>query len=190
MCRQWKHGGERPFVLLRDLVPRYHPPPPPLVCLPMICRREEQHMWPLSVDEHVQCHCQIVRSCPTPHCLGPATALETHKHTHARTEHRYFLEQDSRSARLPTIETFCIFLKTINRNWLIATAQCWMWVLQHSQAATCWGFFFCNITVNTVDWMLKGLAKHAWRRTKHSTAVQVSFLAKLCPVLPTCRLWC
>lgn len=49
--------------------------------------------------------------------------------------------------------------------------------------------FFCNITVNTVDWMLKGLAKHAWRRTKHSTAVQVSFLAKLCPVLPTCRLW-
>lgn len=88
MSRQWKKDGKRPFVLLRDLVPRQHPLPPSaspaLVCLAMICRREEQHMWPLSVDEHVQCHCQIVRSGPTPHCLGPAPALETRTHTHAQ----------------------------------------------------------------------------------------------------------
>lgn len=119
-------------------------PPLPLVCLPMICRREEQRMLPLSVDAHVQCHCQIVRSCPTPHCLGPATALETHTHAFTHMHRHSIVASSSRTAAVKT----CIFHYIIIRN-----AGCGLRTSVKQLHVEFFFFFLprCDITVNTAD---------------------------------------
>lgn len=74
----------------------------------------------MSVDAHVQCHCQIGRSCPAPHRLSPATALE-HARRQTRTEVRVCSKQPRRKESrrrdsLPPEDSNVLqLLKTLNR---------------------------------------------------------------------------
>lgn len=173
--------------------PRHPPPPaaPPNPSTP-ICRQEEQHMWPLSADEHVQCHCQVVRSCPTPRCLGPATALETHtcthRHAHARTEHRDFPKQDNGSS--PDQRNLLYF--SWNNSLQLIDSDCTRLNVGYAAQSSSYMlrfffFFFAPLRYHSQHGWLN--AKRPCQTCLETEQTQVSFVAELCPLLPTCRLW-